>query len=179
MNSIPIDRRRFIELASARGTRTGRLQAPRRRNPFRASRSPRRAVSPGRRHRRHRARRSAKLSAIWGQQMVDENKGGGGDLDRTDTVARPTRTATPCCCNRCRSAVNKYLFATLPFDPVADLAPVSLICDYPNRRCRADVVAGPFGAGFIAYARANPARRTNASSGHGTSVHSSASCSTR
>ena len=29
-------------------------------------------------------------------------------------------------------AVNKFLFATLPFDPVADLAPVSLICDYPN-----------------------------------------------
>ena len=29
-------------------------------------------------------------------------------------------------------AVNKFLFDKLPYDPVADLAPVSLICDYPN-----------------------------------------------
>ena len=68
-------------------------------------------------------------------------------------------------------AVNKFLFATLPFDPVADLAPVSLICDYPN------VMAVPMSSPaqtvqeFIDYAKANPGKVTYASSGFGTSVH--------
>ena len=44
-------------------------------------------------------------------------------------------------------AVNKFLFATLPFDPVADLAPVSLICDYPNVMAVPMSLAGEDGAG--------------------------------
>ena len=54
---------------------------------------------------------------------------------------------------------------------MADLAPVSLICDYPN------VMAVPMSSPahsvqeFIAYAKANPGKANYASSGHGTSVH--------
>ena len=64
-----------------------------------------------------------------------------------------------------------FLFATLPFDPVADLAPVSLICDYPN------VMAVPMSSPaktvqeFIDHAKANPGKVNYASSGYGTSVH--------
>ena len=54
---------------------------------------------------------------------------------------------------------------------MADLAPVSLICDYPN------VMAVPMSSPahtvqeFIDYAKANPGKANYASSGHGTSVH--------
>ena len=67
--------------------------------------------------------------------------------------------------------VNRFLMNALPFDPVADLAPVSLICDYPN------IMAVPMSLPvktvreFIDYAKANPGKITYASSGYGTSVH--------
>ena len=114
---------------------------------------------------------SAKLSAIWGQQMVVENKGGGATSIGTDTVAKSDPDGYTVLLQSVPLAVNKFLFATLPFDPVADLAPVSLICDYPN------VMAVPMSSPahsvqeFIAYARANPGKANYASSGHGTSVH--------
>ena len=114
---------------------------------------------------------SAKLSAIWGQQMVVENKGGGATSIGTDTVAKADPDGYTVLLQSVPLAVNKFLFATLPFDPVADLAPVSLICDYPN------VMAVPMSSPahsvqeFIAYAKANPGKATYASSGHGTSVH--------
>ena len=114
---------------------------------------------------------SAKLSAIWGQQMVVENKGGGATSIGTDTVAKADPDGYTVLLQSVPLAVNKFLFATLPFDPVADLAPVSLICDYPN------VMAVPMSSPahsvqeFIAYARANPGKANYASSGHGTSVH--------
>jgi len=114
---------------------------------------------------------SAKLSAIWGQQMVVENKGGGATSIGTDTVAKSDPDGYTVLLQSMPLAVNKYLFATLPFDPVADLAPVSLICDYPN------VMAVPMSSPaksvqeFIAYAKANPGKANYASSGHGTSVH--------
>ena len=114
---------------------------------------------------------AGKLSAIWGQQMVVENKGGGATRIGTDTVAKADPDGYTVLLQSMPLAVNKFLFATLPFDPVADLAPVSLICDYPN------VMAVPMSSPahtvqeFIAYAKANPGKANYASSGHGTSVH--------
>jgi tripartite-type tricarboxylate transporter receptor subunit TctC len=67
--------------------------------------------------------------------------------------------------------LNKFLFASLPYDPIGDLAPVTLICDYPN------VMVVPISSPahsvreFIAHAKANPGKVTFGSSGYGTSVH--------
>jgi tripartite-type tricarboxylate transporter receptor subunit TctC len=122
---------------------------------------------------------SAKLSAIWGQQMVVENKGGGATSIGTDTVAKADPDGYTVLLQSVPLAVNKFLFATLPFDPVADLAPVTLICDYPN------VMAVPMSSPahsvqeFIAYAKANPGKANYASSGMAPRCISPASCSTR
>jgi tripartite-type tricarboxylate transporter receptor subunit TctC len=114
---------------------------------------------------------SSKLSTIWGQQMVVENKGGGATSIGTDAVAKADPDGYTVLLQSVPLAVNKFLFATLPFDPVADLAPVTLICDYPN--VMAVPVSSPAHSvqDFIAYAKANPGKATYASSGHGTSVH--------
>ena len=114
---------------------------------------------------------SGRLSAVWGQQMVVENKGGGATSIGTDAVAKADPDGYTVLLQSMPLAVNKFLFKTLPFDPVADLAPVSLVCDYPN------IMAVPMSSPahtvkeFIDYARANPGKVTYASSGHGTSVH--------
>src|SRR5260370_18734661 len=68
-------------------------------------------------------------------------------------------------------AVNRFLLPALNYDPVEDLAPVSLICEYPN--IMAVPITSPARSvnDFIAYAKANRGKVTFASSGHGTSVH--------
>jgi tripartite-type tricarboxylate transporter receptor subunit TctC len=68
-------------------------------------------------------------------------------------------------------AVNRFLFPTLNYDPVEDLAPVSLICEYPNIMAVPITSPARSVTDFIAYAKANRGKVTFASSGHGTSVH--------
>ena len=114
---------------------------------------------------------SAKLSAMWGHQLVVENRGGGATNIGSEMAARSEPDGYTMMLHSMPLAVNRYLFASLPYDPVADFAPVSMICDYPN------VMAVPADSKartvreFIALAKANPGKMTYASSGHGTSVH--------
>jgi len=114
---------------------------------------------------------AGKLSEIWGQQMVVENRGGGGANIGHEAVVRSDPDGYTVLIASMPLAVNRFLFPVLNYDPVTDLAPVSLICDYPN------VMAVPVSSPahsvteFIAYAKANPGKVTFASSGHGTSVH--------
>ena len=117
---------------------------------------------------------AGKLSEIWGQQVVVENRGGAATNIGTEAVARAEPDGYTLLLCSLNMAVNRYLFPTLSYDPVADFAPVSLICDYPN------VMAVPITSPahsvveFINFARANRGKVSFASSGHGTSVHLSA-----
>jgi len=114
---------------------------------------------------------AGRLSELWGQQMVIENRGGAATNIGTEAVARAEPDGYTMLLCSLNLAVNRYLFPSLSYDPVADLAPVSLLCDYPN------VMAVPISSPaksvteFIAYAKANRGKITFASSGHGTSVH--------
>jgi tripartite-type tricarboxylate transporter receptor subunit TctC len=114
---------------------------------------------------------AGRLSEIWGQQVIVENKGGAATNIGTEAVARSDPDGYTMLLQSMPMAVNRFLFATLPYDAVADFAPVSLICDYPN------VMVVPVSSPaksvkeFIDYANANTGKITFASSGHGTSVH--------
>ena len=114
---------------------------------------------------------AAKLSDIWGQQMVVENRGGGATNIGTETVVRADADGYTILLQSMPLAVNRFLFPSLNYDAITDLAPVSLLCEYAN------IMAVPMSspahsvAEFIAYAKANRGKVTFASSGHGTSVH--------
>jgi tripartite-type tricarboxylate transporter receptor subunit TctC len=114
---------------------------------------------------------AGKLSDIWGQQMVVENRGGGATNIGTEAVVRSDPDGYTMLLQSMPLAVNRFLFPSLNFDPVGDLAPVSLLCDYPN--IMAVPITSPARSvmDFIAYAKANKGKVTFASSGHGTSVH--------
>src|SRR6201988_2250215 len=114
---------------------------------------------------------SAQLSVQVGQQVVVENKGGGATNIGTEMVARAEPDGYTLLLQSMPLAVNRFLFASLPYDPLADLAPVILICDYPNVMAVPVTSPARSVAEFIAYAKANPGKVTFASSGHGTSVH--------
>jgi tripartite-type tricarboxylate transporter receptor subunit TctC len=112
-----------------------------------------------------------KLSDIWGQQMVIENRGGGATNIGTEAVTRADPDGYTLLFQSMPLAVNRFLFRSLSYDALTDLTPVSLLCEYPN------IMAVPISSPahsvteFIAYAKANPGKVTFASSGHGTSVH--------
>jgi tripartite-type tricarboxylate transporter receptor subunit TctC len=114
---------------------------------------------------------SGRMSEQWGQQLVVENKGGAATNIGTEAVKNADPDGYTMLLQSMPMAVNRFLFPTLPYDAIADFAPVSLICDYPN------VMAVPISSPahsvqeFVAYANANKGKVTFASSGHGTSVH--------
>jgi tripartite-type tricarboxylate transporter receptor subunit TctC len=112
---------------------------------------------------------AGKLSEIWGQQMVVENRGGGATNIGTEAVARSEPDGYTMLITSMPLAVNRFLFPSLPYDPVEDLAPVSLICEYPNIMAVPITSPARSVTDFIAYAKAN--KLSFASSGHGTSVH--------
>jgi len=114
---------------------------------------------------------AGRLSEIWGQQVVIENKGGAATNIGTEAVARAEPDGYTLLLQSMPMAVNRFLFPSLPYDAVADFAPVTLVCDYPN------IMAVPISSQpksvkeFIDYANANKGKVTFASSGNGTSVH--------
>ena len=112
-----------------------------------------------------------RLSEIWGQQMVVENRGGGGSNIGHEAVARADPDGYSVLIASLPLAVNRYLFRALSYDPVADLAPVTLICTYPNVMTVPNSSPAQSVMEFVAYAKANRGKITYASSGNGTSVH--------
>lgn len=115
-----------------------------------------------------------KLSDIWRQQLVIENRSGGTTNIGTEAVARAEPDGYTLLLQSTPLAVNRFLFRSLPYDALTDLEPVSLLCEYPL--VMTVPISSPLNsvAEFIAYAKANPGRVTFASSGHGTSAHLSA-----
>jgi tripartite-type tricarboxylate transporter receptor subunit TctC len=112
-----------------------------------------------------------RLSEIWGQQMVVENRGGAGANIGTEAVVRSEPDGYTILIASLPLAVNRYLFPSLNFDPVADLAPVTLICTYPNVMTVPNSSPAKSVMEFVDYAKANKGKLTFASSGNGTSVH--------
>lgn len=113
----------------------------------------------------------ARLSEIWGQQVVVENKPGAGGNIASEYVARSDPDGLTMYITAGGLAVNKFLFEKISYDPVADFAPVTLICLYPN------LMVVPTSAPFrtvpelIAFAKANPGKLTFGTPGHGSSPH--------
>jgi tripartite-type tricarboxylate transporter receptor subunit TctC len=111
-----------------------------------------------------------RLSEVWGQQMVIENKGGAGSNIGAEAVARSEPDGYTVLIGSLPLAVNRYLYSSLNYDPLTDFAPVTLICIYPNLMVPNSSPAKSVPE-FIAHAKANPGKITFASSGTGTSTH--------
>src|SRR5215208_1627508 len=67
---------------------------------------------------------AGKLSDIWGQQMVVENRGGGGANIGHEAVVRAEPDGHTVLIASMPLAVNRFLFPSLSYDAATDLAPV-------------------------------------------------------
>jgi tripartite-type tricarboxylate transporter receptor subunit TctC len=114
---------------------------------------------------------ATKISEIWGKQMVVENRGGASTNIGTEAVVRAEPDGYTMLLQSMPLAVNRFLLPSLNYDPIADLAPVSMLCDYSNVMVVPNSSPAHSVQEFIDHAKANRGKITFASSGHGTSVH--------
>jgi len=112
---------------------------------------------------------AARLSEIWGQQVVIENKPGAGGNIGADAAARAEPDGYTMLIASFPHAVARFLYPALSYDLVTGFAPVTLIGFTPNIMVVPNSSPARSVAEFIAHAKAN--KLTFASSGVGTSIH--------
>jgi tripartite-type tricarboxylate transporter receptor subunit TctC len=67
-----------------------------------------------------------RLSALWGQPVVIDNKGGGNGIPAAESVARAKPDGlTLFATSAMTQVVNPAIYDKLPYDPIADFAPIS------------------------------------------------------
>jgi tripartite-type tricarboxylate transporter receptor subunit TctC len=112
-----------------------------------------------------------RLGEMWGQQMVVENKGGAGGNIAAMSVVNSDADGYTVFIASIGHAINQFIYKSMGYDPVADFAPVTLMCVYPNIMAVPNSSPDHSVPEFIARAKANPGKVTYASSGIGTSLH--------
>ena len=113
----------------------------------------------------------ARLSEVWGQQVVIENRGGAGGNLASEATARSDPDGYTLFLAGDFLSTNKFLYPKLSYDPVADLAPVSLVVQFPTVIVVPNSSPARDVSEFIAHAKAKGGAFTYASPGHGTSPH--------
>ncbi|WP_440106743.1 Bug family tripartite tricarboxylate transporter substrate binding protein [Acidovorax sp. BL-A-41-H1] len=116
------------------------------------------------------------LSAAFGQQFVVDNRAGAGGNVGADMVAKaPADGYTLLMGTVGTHGINRALYAKLPFDPIKDFVPITLVAAVPNVMVMNADKARALGIAnvqdFIRVAKASPGKLNMASSGNGTSIH--------
>ena len=114
---------------------------------------------------------SNRLSEVWGQQVIVENKPGAGGNFGAEQVARAEPDGYTLLIAALPMAVNRFLFKSLAYDSITDFAPVIMICQFPNLLVVPNSSPVKTVQELIAHGKANSGKLTFASSGVGTSPH--------
>jgi tripartite-type tricarboxylate transporter receptor subunit TctC len=113
-----------------------------------------------------------KLAAAWGQPVIVDNKPGAGANIGTAEVAKAAPDGyTLLIGSNGPIAINKTLYAKLPFDPDRDLRPISLLAAAPQILAVHPGVPASDLKQLIDYARANPDKLAYGSVGAGSASH--------
>jgi tripartite-type tricarboxylate transporter receptor subunit TctC len=112
-----------------------------------------------------------RLSEVWGQQVVVENRSGGGSNIGAQAAAQSDPDGYTLYIGSVPHATNRFLYPALAYDPIADFAPVTLICTQSNIMVVPNSSPAKSVREFVAYAKANPGKISFGSGGIGTSVH--------
>ncbi len=111
-----------------------------------------------------------RLSELWGQQVVVENKPGAGSNLALDNVANAAPDGYTIVMSVRAPGLSRFLFSKLSYDPDA-FAPVSRIGTYTHLLVVPKDHPAKTMEEFIARAKANPGKVTFASPGVGTPSH--------
>lgn len=118
----------------------------------------------------------AELTKSLGQQVIIDNRPGAGGNVGTQIVSRAAPDGYTLLMGTVGThGINQSLYPKLPYEPIKDFAPVTLVASVPNVL----VVNTAFAEknkitdvkSFVEHAKANPGRLNMASAGNGTSIH--------
>lgn len=114
----------------------------------------------------------AKLTEAWGQQIVIDNRAGAAGIIGTDLAAKAVPDGyTLLFGTSAGLTINPALSSKLPYDPVRDFAPVSLLVLNPQILVLNNSVPANSVKELIAYAKARPGQLNYASVGQGSPNH--------
>jgi len=119
---------------------------------------------------------AAELGKSWNKPVVVDNKAGAGGNVGSAEAARATPDGYTFLMGTVSThAINQSVYAKLPYDPVKDFVPVTLVIPVPNILEVNPKFADKHGirnvADLITYLKANPDSVNMASTGNGTSTH--------
>ena len=97
-----------------------------------------------------------KLSALWGQPVIVESKPGANTVIGSDFVAKSAPDGYTLLLTSTAHVVNPSLYAKLPYDPVIDLAAVTIVSVSPFALVAANDVPVKSAKDVIALMRAKP-----------------------
>ncbi len=114
----------------------------------------------------------AKLTEAWGQQIVIDNRAGAAGIIGTDLAAKAVPDGyTLLFGTSAGLTINPALSSKLPYDPVRDFAPVSLLVLNPQILVLHNSVPANSVKELIAYAKSRPGQLNYASVGQGSPNH--------
>jgi tripartite-type tricarboxylate transporter receptor subunit TctC len=111
------------------------------------------------------------LGKRLGQSVVVENKPGAGATIGTDIVAKAPADGYTLLLASQTNAISATLYAKLPFDPIEDFTPITLIGREPGVVVVNPAIPATTLAQFIAYVKERPGQVDFASSGNGSGQH--------
>ena len=112
------------------------------------------------------------LAEIIGQQIIIDNRGGAGGLIGAETAAKSAPDGyTLLLASVGNLAFNPALYAKLPYDPIKDFAPVTLLATSAFIMVVHPSVPAKSVKELIALAKAKPGALNYASAGSGSSLH--------
>jgi len=114
---------------------------------------------------------AAKLSEMWGQGVIVENKPGAGSTIGAELVARSAPDGHTLLFTSNTHIISGSLYKKLGYDPITDFEPVIEVGSAPNVLVVASGVPAKNVGELIALAKAKPGQIDYASSGNGSSQH--------
>jgi tripartite-type tricarboxylate transporter receptor subunit TctC len=112
-----------------------------------------------------------RLAKSWGQQVLIENRPGGGTNIANEVVARSEPDGNTVLMGGQSQATTRGLYRSLSYDPITDFAPVAFICGYSFFMFVPNTLPVKSVSEFIAYGKANKGKLIMASPGTGSSPH--------
>ena len=114
---------------------------------------------------------AGKLTEMIGQQVIVENRPGAGGTIAAEIAARATPDGYTLMHAGMTMAINPALRRNLPYVPLRDFAPVTLLSKLPNVLVVSNAFPAKNVPEFIAHAKANPGKVSYGSSGVGAVPH--------
>jgi len=114
---------------------------------------------------------AAQLSTSLGQQVFVDNKPGGAGNVAMAEVARADDQHTIVLGHIGTLAVNPFIFDKLPYDPIKDFKPISLLAKVPSLYVVNPDVPAKDLREFVALAKAKPGQLNYGSAGNGSAGH--------